>query len=49
MWNIIDKHINFLDLDITLEGNKLFTKTHFKNIDDNSYLSMNSCHFKLWL
>lgn len=39
-WHIDEKCINFLDLDISLEGNKLFTKTHFANVDADSYLSM---------
>lgn len=49
IFNISDKSVNFLDLDITVNHNKLITKTHFKSIDTNSYLSLNSCHYKSWL
>lgn len=48
-WNIHEQHIDFLDLDIRIEGEKILTKTHFKSVDRNSYLSTNSCHFKHWL
>lgn len=46
VWKIDDKEINFLDLNISLEGQKIVTKTHFKNVDANSYLSIDSCHYK---
>ena len=49
VFNISDKSVNFLDLDITISTNKLITKTHFKSVDSNSYLSLNSCHHKSWL
>lgn len=49
VWNISDQQVIFLDLNITLTGNTLTTKTHFKNIDTNSYLTMKSCHHKPWL
>lgn len=48
-WNISDTCVNFLDLDITIVDNALTTKTHFKNVDANSYISMRSCHHKSWL
>ncbi|XP_040178228.1 uncharacterized protein LOC120910536 [Rana temporaria] len=48
-WNISDTMVNFLDLDISIVDNTLVTKTHFKNIDTNSYLSVKSCHHKSWL
>lgn len=49
VWRIEEKEIDFLDLNISLEGQKIVTKTHFKKVDANSYLSTDSCHFKPWL
>lgn len=36
--------ISYLDLEIMQVNNKLSTKTHFKNVDYNSYLPVESCH-----
>lgn len=49
IYNISDKQVSFLDLETTLSHQTFTTKTHFKNIDTNSYLFLNSCHFKSWL
>ena len=49
VWKIDDKSVDFLDLNISIEKDKIVTKTHFKNVDMNSYLSTDSCHFKPWL
>lgn len=43
-WEIDNKSIPFLDLEIIQENNKLITKIHFKNVERNSYLPMQSCH-----
>lgn len=43
------KNLSFWDLRISLEEGKIVTKTHFKNVDPKSCLSMDSCHFKPWL
>lgn len=46
VWKIDEKEIDFLNLNISLEGQKIVTITHFKNVDANSYLSIDSCHYK---
>ena len=48
-WELSDEKINFLDLEITKEGTKLVTQTHFKTVDRNSYLPLDSCHHNPWL
>ncbi|XP_073481353.1 uncharacterized protein [Aquarana catesbeiana] len=40
--------INFLDLEIYKNGNKLGTRTHFKETDRNGYIPMGSCHHPQW-
>lgn len=44
VWKIDEKSVDFLDLSINLEEDKVVIKTHLKNVDTNSYLSMDSCH-----
>uniref|UniRef100_A0A8C5M9N9 Reverse transcriptase domain-containing protein n=1 Tax=Leptobrachium leishanense TaxID=445787 RepID=A0A8C5M9N9_9ANUR len=41
--------IDYLDLTIFSEGNKLYTKTYFKKVDTNSYIHRDSCHLRRWL
>lgn len=48
-WKIDDKQIQFLDLDISIDNNRLITKTHFKEVTRNSYLPITSCHHQPWL
>lgn len=38
-----------MDLLILQENGKIITKTHFKEVDRNSYLPMNSCRHRNWL
>lgn len=45
-WNIDEKSVEFLDLKISLKGDKLVTKTFFKTVETNSYLSVDSRHYK---
>lgn len=45
-WDISEKNILFLDLQIIQEEHKLMSKTHFKNVDRNSYLPLESCHHR---
>ncbi|XP_040183666.1 uncharacterized protein LOC120916795 [Rana temporaria] len=49
VWKIDTKEVDFLDLNVSLEGNRIITKTYFKTVDTNSYLSVESCHHKPWL
>lgn len=49
VWKVDEKAVDFLDLNISIEEDKIVTKTIFKNVDANSYLSVDSCHFKPWL
>lgn len=48
-WRIDENIIKILDLEIWLEQDVLKKKTHFKPVNRNSYLSMNSCHRNPWL
>lgn len=48
-WDISKTTISYLDLEIIQIDNKLITKTYFKSVDRNSYLSIESCHHKNWL
>ncbi|XP_073424135.1 LOW QUALITY PROTEIN: uncharacterized protein [Dendrobates tinctorius] len=41
--------VNFLDLTICVEYNKLITKGYHKEVDSNSYIHINSCHLPVWL
>lgn len=36
--------IQFLDLELYKSGNQLFTRTYFKEVDRNGYVSTRSCH-----
>ena len=48
-YTISDKIIQFLDLEISLEYQKISTKTFFKPVDRNSYIPTDSCHYDPWL
>lgn len=48
-WDMSKKNVTFLDLEIMQEDNTLGTKTHFKNVDKNSCLLMESCRHQNWL
>lgn len=48
-WDISKHNVTFLNLEIMQEDHTLSTKTHFKNVDKNSYLPMESCHHHNWL
>lgn len=48
-WDISEKIVSFLDVEIIQEEHKLTTITHFKNVDRNSYLCLESCHHRSWL
>lgn len=48
VWKIDKKSVDFLDFNVSLEGDKVVTKTFFKEWT-NSYLLINSCNFKPWL
>uniref|UniRef100_A0A8C5PEB8 Reverse transcriptase domain-containing protein n=1 Tax=Leptobrachium leishanense TaxID=445787 RepID=A0A8C5PEB8_9ANUR len=41
--------INFLDLEIYLEGDCIKSKTFFKEVDTNTYIDYTSCHHSTWL
>uniref|UniRef100_A0A8C5P9M3 Reverse transcriptase domain-containing protein n=1 Tax=Leptobrachium leishanense TaxID=445787 RepID=A0A8C5P9M3_9ANUR len=41
--------VTFLDLNIYREGNKLKSKTFFKEVDTNTFIEKNSCHNPTWL
>lgn len=43
------REINFLDLTIFREGDRLCTRTYFKEVDRNGYITLNSCHHPRWL
>ena len=43
------KLLKILDLEITLEAHQITTKTHFKPVDRDSYIPVDSCHFDPWL
>lgn len=48
-WEISKHNMTFMDLEIMQEDQVISTKTHFKNVDKNSYLPMESCHHQNWL
>lgn len=48
-WDVSPEKINFLDLEISLDNSTFSTKTHFKGVDRNSYLPIESCHHKNWI
>ena len=41
--------INFLDLEIRVEGGQFVTSTYFKSTDRNSFIPRDSCHHRAWL
>lgn len=41
--------INYLDLTLTKQGNRLVSKTFFKATDRNGFVPVNSCHHPQWL
>lgn len=41
--------VNFLDLVIFEESGRLFTHTFFKEVDQNGYIPLGSCHHPRWL
>lgn len=41
--------INFLDLEISVNNDRLETKTFFKPTDRNGYIPVDSCHHATWL
>ena len=41
--------IQFLDLEITIDNQQLKTRTHFKPVQRNSYIPVDSCHHDPWL
>lgn len=43
-----NKIICFLDLDVFIESRTIKTKTFFKQTDVNSYIGLNSHHYKPW-
>lgn len=43
------QQIYFLDLTLFREGNKLLTRTFFKDVDRNGYIPLTSCHHPRWL
>ncbi|KAM8967064.1 collagen alpha-6(VI) chain [Pelodytes ibericus] len=47
--NIQDDTIDFLDLTLYIEDNKVLTKTYFKPSDGNGYIDYSSCHHPSWL
>uniref|UniRef100_A0A8C5QJ44 Reverse transcriptase domain-containing protein n=1 Tax=Leptobrachium leishanense TaxID=445787 RepID=A0A8C5QJ44_9ANUR len=42
-------HINFLDLSIHIQDNRIKTETFFKTVDVNSFIEKTSCHLPQWL
>lgn len=48
-WEISDEKIQFLDLEISKEEGRLITQTHFKTVDRNGYLPLDSFHYAPWL
>ncbi|XP_073491244.1 uncharacterized protein [Aquarana catesbeiana] len=42
------QQIDFLDLNIFKDGDKLDAKTHFKSTDRNGYIPVRSCHHLKW-
>ena len=48
-YTISGNMVNFLDVTIQREANKLKTKVFFKPTDRNSYLSINSGHHPAWI
>ncbi|XP_063315812.1 vomeronasal type-2 receptor 26-like [Pelobates fuscus] len=43
------QEVHFLDLKIFIENGTVKTKTFFKTVDVNSFIDIDSCHFKTWL
>lgn len=48
-WDISKTNISYLDFKIIHVDNNLTTKTHFKIVDRNGFIPMESCHHKNWL
>lgn len=46
--NVDRNTINFLDLEVFKNINKLSTRTHFKDTDRNGYIPIRSCHHPQW-
>lgn len=44
-----NRSIRFLALIVELQNFKFVTKTFFKQVDQNSYIPMESCHYDPWL
>lgn len=40
--------IDYLDLEIFKNGDRLYTKTYFKDTDKNVYIPITSCHHPQW-
>lgn len=45
----INTTVNYLEIILTNEGDKVITKNYFKSVDCNSLLEFQSCHHKKWL
>lgn len=48
-YEISEKIVHFLDLEIQLVNNSISTRTYFKTVERNSYIPVNSCHHEPWL
>lgn len=48
-YEIGNKVVQFLDLEIQLEKGRITTKTFFKPVERNSYRPTDSCHYEPWL
>lgn len=48
-WDISNTKATFLDLEILQDESGFSSQTHFKDVDRNSYLPIESCHHKNWL
>ncbi|XP_077116947.1 uncharacterized protein LOC143773356 [Ranitomeya variabilis] len=46
---ISNTSINFLDLNIYIKNDQIFTKCFRKEVDSNSFIGMTSCHLPVWL
>lgn len=48
-YEISDRVVHFLDLEIQIEKGLISTKTFFKPVERNSYIPTDSCHHEPWL